>query len=147
MLLQAGLDFLNNCILELKWKPPEDATSSEEEPPKKPSPDEINLLRSIVINFALSDRDWMQELFVSNRDIWLKWIGSQEKSKQEEVMELFVSKGDNSLDKAIDEKAKKDDLKVAIESASEETLLDLVLALRPIIIRFDEESEAKEDEA
>ena len=67
LLGHAGLDFFNNCVFELKWKPKTDATSSEEEPAKeveKPTPEEINLLRAIVIDFSLTERQWFVKLFI-----------------------------------------------------------------------------------
>ena len=51
LLQQAGLEFFNNAILELKWKPKTDLTSSDEEPPKKkekPNDEELATLKSIV---------------------------------------------------------------------------------------------------
>ena len=52
LLAQAGLEFFNNVILELKWKPKTDATSSDEEPakPEKPSDDEICQLSTQLLD-------------------------------------------------------------------------------------------------
>ena len=41
VLLQAGLEFFNRIVFELKWKPKDDASSSEEEPPQRPSDEEL----------------------------------------------------------------------------------------------------------
>ena len=65
-------------MLELKWKPKTDATSSDEEPakPEKPTPEEVTKLRGIVINFDMEDWMWVNQLFVENRTIFLKWMNS-----------------------------------------------------------------------
>ena len=78
LLGQAGLEFFNNAVLELKWKPKHDATSSDEEPPKpeKPTAEEVTKLRAIVINFDMEDWMWINQLFIENRTIFLKWINS-----------------------------------------------------------------------
>ena len=74
--------------MELKWKPKDDKTSSDEEPPKKPekpSPEEINLMRGIVINFDIQAKEWLRLLFVEHRDLFFRWIESQEKVKPEDL--------------------------------------------------------------
>ena len=88
LLGQAGLDFFNKVILELKWKPKDDLTSSDEEAakkPEKPTPEEVSKMRAIVINFDIESREWLRLLFIENRDLLFKWMESQEKIKPEDL--------------------------------------------------------------
>lgn len=52
MLREGGLEFFNNAVFELKWKPKSDKTSSDEEPAKKQSnkltDEEVTMLRAII---------------------------------------------------------------------------------------------------
>ena len=64
LLKQGGLEFFNNCVFELKWKPENEAESSEEEPAKKaenekPTHEETSKLRNIVIDFEITNREWL----------------------------------------------------------------------------------------
>ena len=110
-MLQAGLEFFNNCVFELKWKPQEDATSSDEEPPKKeeekqeqsdrPSHDEVNMLREIVINFDLPDREWLHLLLVQHRAAFLKWVSSQAKPEFAEDIKAKLASGGEGLEQLL----------------------------------------------
>ena len=88
LLGHAGLDFFNNCVFELKWKPKTDDTSSDEEPakkPERPTPEEVTTLRSIVIDFSLTERQWFVKLFIENRAIFFKCMETQTKIKPEDI--------------------------------------------------------------
>ena len=93
---QAGLDFFNNVILELKWKPKDDITSSDEEAakkPEKPTPEEVSKMRAIVINFDIESKEWIRLLFIENRDLFFKWMESQDKVKPEDLKSKLEEKG------------------------------------------------------
>jgi len=81
LLSQGGLEFFNNAILELKWKPKTDASSSDEEPPKKQpeklTEEELALLRSVVSG-ELSGIDWLKKIFGEHRKLYLRWQTTQE---------------------------------------------------------------------
>ena len=81
LLLQAGLEFFNRVVFELKWKPKEDASSSEEESPERPSDEELANLKAIVVDESLQPRDWLKRLFIEHRKSFFKWNGSQKKSE------------------------------------------------------------------
>ena len=85
MVAQAGLEFSQNVIYELKWKPKDDAVSSDEEPkkkdedkekeekPEKPTPEEISTLRALLCDFETEEKEWLTKMFVEKRDIVLRW--------------------------------------------------------------------------
>ena len=58
------------------------------------------MLKAIVNNLDLTDREWMRQLFVENRTVFLKWFSSQNNGKNDEVREVFKKK-DERLDKLV----------------------------------------------
>ena len=58
------------------------------------------MLKAIVNNLDLTDREWMRQLFVEHRTVFLKWFSSQNNGKNDEVREVFKKK-DERLDKLV----------------------------------------------
>ena len=58
------------------------------------------MLKAIVNNLDLIDHEWMRQLFVENRTVFLKWFSSQNNGKNDEVREVFKKK-DERLDKLV----------------------------------------------
>ena len=103
LLREGGLEFFNNAVFELKWKPKSDKTSSDEEPPKKddkPTNEEIATLRSIVES-EMAPREWLAKLLIENRESLVKWIAAQTNSAITEQVDCFLQSAGVGLEKVL----------------------------------------------
>ena len=79
---------------------------------------------------------WVNQLFVENRTIFLKWMNSQDKKDKPEELKQKLEESGHDLVKLID-KNHEGDLMEVILGVPQETLQSLVLQIRTIIINFD----------
>ena len=99
-------------------------------------------MRAIVINFDLLAKQWLRLLFVEKRDIFFRWMETQKKVKPEEIRAKMEEKGHRLevlLQKGFD-----GDLNEIIEAAPQDALDELIILIRPMIIRFDEQEEEEQ---
>ena len=105
LLLQGGLEFFNNAILELKWKPKDDPESSDEEPPKKdegkPTDEELATLKSIV-DGELPPPEWLKKLFVEHRKLYIRWQESQENKVDVDMVKMGLQCPGLGLEKLVE---------------------------------------------
>lgn len=82
------MEFSQNCVYELKWKPKDDPESSDEELKKeveKPTQEEISMLRALLADFEKTEEEFLLSLFVEKRDIFRKWALNQAKTLVSDV--------------------------------------------------------------
>ena len=131
LLAQAGLEFFNRVVFELKWKPKNEESSSEDEKkPDKPTEADLALFMANVQSVTLP-RSWLSKLFVEHRCVTLKCFHWQ--SKEEVTKKVRSTLEDKCLARLIwtNFEGSTDEL---LASTPEAVCLELVQALKPLFI-------------
>ena len=134
----AGIEFMQNCIFELKWQNvgelAELADSSPDEDERKLDIVEREKLVQLMKREDMEASKWMAELFEYNKHKFYKWLRNHATSTEKETMQVMFEAIGFEFESLLDEKWEGEPLVVIASPPVDQNYHDIISHLKTVIL-------------